>query len=292
MNKYFVTVLLCASCVFARADTRPVFNISKDLLVAQFDSKPDPDDLHAQAALGCMLIHKDYAGVNYYAVAGAYGIQKGPFLDSDTLFDMAFGDHWTDADDDWIGSVTGIAERVIPVLENGGKVWVQEAGQSNITADWIFEILKTVPAATVKANVIVVQHSQWNEKQTAKADLVYVKNTATYFAIDDGNAAVGADWGDRGPYTTLEYRSKDTKFLAQAKASSNEKAQQLWTEADRIIAAYYPDGYPHEWSYIHFGGVDYSDCVENWWILSDEIPGNDNDGFWAKYVMNEPPIAE
>ncbi|MGJ8641164.1 MAG: hypothetical protein ACSHYA_17370 [Opitutaceae bacterium] len=265
---------------------RPEFDQSKDLLLAQFDNKPDPDDLHSQAALGCMLMHEEYSKVNYFAVAGAYGVQNGPFLDSDTLFDLAFGDRWTDADEDWEGSVARIVAVVLPILQNGGKVWVQEAGQSNITADWIAVALKTISAATIKENVIVVQHSQWNEDKTAAEDLKYVKLKATYFALDDGNAADGADWGDRGPHSTPEYRSKDKKYMAQAKASPNKKAKVLWTEADRIIANYYPDGYPHTWSYIHFGGVDYSDCVENWWILNDTIPSRDNDGFWAKYVLN------
>ena len=199
---------------------------------------------------------------------------------------MAFGDQWTDADEDWDGSVAIIVELVTQILKGGGKVWVQEAGQSNITADWIAEILKVFPAATVKGNVIVVQHSQWNEDKTAADDLTYVKEKATYFALDDGNSAEGADWGDRGPYSTPEYRSKDKKYMAQAKASPNKKVRMLWAEAERIISAEYPDGYPHTWSYIHFGGVDYSDCVENWWILNDEVPGSNIDGFWEKYVLN------
>lgn len=282
-------IFLASAALTVFAQARPVFDPSKDLLLAQFDNKPDPDDIHSQAALACMLLHEDHSDVDYFAVAGAYGIQNGPFLDSDTLFGMAFGERWTDADEDWGGSVARIVEVVTPILNNGGKVWVQEAGQSNITADWIAELLKTVPAATVKENVIVVQHSQWNEDKTAADDLMFVKEKATYFALDDGNAADGVDWGDRGPYSTPEYRSKDTKYMAQAKASPNAKARKLWTEADRIIADYYPDGYPHTWSYIHFGGVDYSDCVENWWILQDAVPGNNNDGFWAKYVMSAAP---
>jgi hypothetical protein len=70
--------------LLSSAEARPFFNTNTDLLIAQFDSKPDTDDIHAQAALGCMLAHPSLAGVKYYAVAGAYGDQKrgAQFIDS------------------------------------------------------------------------------------------------------------------------------------------------------------------------------------------------------------------
>ncbi|NMH88778.1 CBM96 family carbohydrate-binding protein [Flavivirga algicola] len=289
-NKIFpiCMLVLLATCIQALAQ-RPFFNKNKDILIAQFDSKPDPDDIHAQAALGCMLAHPDLAGVNYFAVAGAVGIQGGQFIDSDALFNMAFGsNNWTDADANWSASVTRIKNKVIPVLQNGGKVWVQEAGQSNITADWIAQVLQTVSANTVKNNVIVVQHSNWNEDKTASSDLSYVKNKAKYFAIDDGNAPFGANWGDRGPWETPEYRSRASTWIAQAKSSVNPKAKQLWREADRVIDAMWPNGYPHDWSHIHYDGVDYSDCAENWWIFNIGDKANSNPKFWSRYVINTP----
>ncbi|REE00121.1 carbohydrate-binding protein [Marinoscillum furvescens] len=281
-----VLLLLISTALFAQ---RPYFNKNTDILIAQFDSKPDPDDIHAQAALGSMLAHSDLSGVNYYAVAGAVGTQNGTFIDSDALFDMAFGSgNWTDADANWWGSVTNITNKVVPILQNGGKVWVQEAGQSNITADWIYQVLQSVAASTVKSNVIVVQHSNWNEDHTAASDLNYVKDKATYFAIDDGNAPDGAGWGDRGPWSTPEYRSQSSTWMAQAKSSPNPIAKQLWTEADRVIDDMWPNGYPHDWSYIHYDGVDYSDCVENWWIFNIGADADSNSKFWARYVTNTP----
>ncbi len=281
-----LVIALIATCTLVDAIERPIFDKKKDILIAQFDSKPDPDDIHAQAALGCMLLHNDLKGVNYYAVAGAVGIQNGDFIDSGELFNMAFGKKWTDAHADWSGSVQNISDKAISILENGGKVWVQEAGQSNITADWIVEVLKTVPEATVKSNVIVVQHSKWNEDQTDATDLDYVKGKATYFALDDGNAPDGAEWGDRGPYSTPEYRSKDSKWILLAKTSPNKKAKKLWMEADRVITEKFPNKFPHEWSYIHYDGVDYSDCVENWWIFNIGDVADDNAKFWSRYLTN------
>ena len=48
------------------AQTTPnQFNKETDLFIAQFDSIPDPDDIMSQAAIGSLLAHPDYAGINY-----------------------------------------------------------------------------------------------------------------------------------------------------------------------------------------------------------------------------------
>lgn len=263
---------------------RPTFNRKKDLLLAQFDSKPDPDDVHAQAALGCMMLHPDLKGVNIYAVSGAIGEQKGLFLDSRELFNTIFAKRWTAANEDWDRAVADIVKVVTPIIKKGGKVWVQEAGQSNITADWVKVILESIPASTVKNNVIVVQHSNWNEKETNDDDLAYVKRMTTYFSIDDGNALPTEDWGDRGPYSTPAYRAKEANWIVLAKESSNKKAANMWRIADEIIDSYFPDGVEHKWSYLHYDGVDYSDCCENWWILQIGEKADSHEKFWARYV--------
>lgn len=283
--KTFLIVIFLVSFAFLASFARPTFDKKKDILIAQFDSKPDPDDIHAQAALGCMLLHKDLKGVNYYAVSGAVGIQNGKYIDSSELFNMVFGKKWTNAHSDWQGSVQNIASKAISILQNGGKVWVQEAGQSNITADWIEEVIKVVSPETVKTKVMVVQHSNWNEDQTDSTDLGYVKDKTTYFALDDGNAPTDGDWGDRGSYSTPEYRNKDSKWIELAKSSSNKKAKALWTEADRVITEMFPDGFKEEWSYITYNGVDYSDCVENWWIFEIGDRADDITKFWSRYVL-------
>ncbi len=285
--RILISALLLGSVLFAQDVERPYFNKESDLLLAQFDSKPDPDDLHAQAALGSMMLHPDLDGVKIYAVSGAIGKQEGLFLDSEKLFKLAFGRNWTAANECWNEAVQDIVKQVIPILQDGGKVWVQEAGQSNITADWVSDILKTISADVVKNNVIVVQHSNWNENETNVDDLVYVKKMTNYFSIDDGNAALDADWGDRGPYTTPEYRAPEASWIAEAKASPNKKARKMWIAADEIIDSYFPDGFQHKWSYLYTDGVDYSDCVENWWILNIGEKSDTNEKFWKRYVVNE-----
>jgi hypothetical protein len=274
---------------------RDVFDKSKDLLLAQFDSKPDADDIHAQAALGSMLAHADLAGVNYFAVAGAIGTQSGDFIDSRDLFSLAFGaenTYWTDAYADWAGSVTRIKTHVRTILDAGGKVWVQEAGQSNITADWIAALISDgVAEAVIKENVMVVQHSDWNESKTASADLAYVKEKANYIAIDDGNADAG-DYSSRayrGPETP-NYTSSSSSWLINAKSDSNTNTQTraLWIEADRIIDE---SGFSGSYSVIPGGGVDFSDCCENWWIFSMGSDADSVAAFWNRYVAEEQEIV-
>ncbi|WP_010523377.1 CBM96 family carbohydrate-binding protein [Aquimarina agarivorans] len=295
--KLFSSLLCATICCSAIKAQRPTFNKSKDVLIAQFDSKPDPDDIHAQAALGSMLAHNDFNGVNAYGVAGAIGKQGGKFIDSDQLFNLVFGpNNWTDADANWNASVTKIVNKVLPILNNGGKVWVQEAGQSDITADWVARIIPTVGANTVKRNVIVVQHSKWNQDQTTSSDLNYVRNRTNYFYIDDGNADFNESWGDHGPYQTPRYRARESKWITQAKNSANGKAKALWREADRIVDREYPNGVPYDWSWMKNDGVDFSDCTENWWIFNIGNKADNISKFWSRYVTNttgsnQNPIA-
>ncbi len=280
-----VALLLCVTLGnSAQASERPHFEKKSDLLLAQFDSKPDPDDIHAQAALGSMMLHPDLKGVKIYAVSGAIGVQKGLFIDSKELFNTAFGKRWTAANEDWDRAVSDIVKVVLPVIRKGGKVWVQEAGQSNITADWVKELLKSISAATIKERVIVVQHSNWNENMTAKDDLEYVKRMTTYFSIDDGNMEPTDEKGDRGPYTTPAYRAKDAKWIVLAKEARNAKVSKMWRLADEIVDLNFPDGVHHKWSYLHYDGVDYSDCCENWWILNIGEKADSHEKFWSRYV--------
>jgi len=156
------------------------FNKEKDLFIAQFDCIPDSDDVHSQAAVGCLLAHPDFKGVNYFAVAGAYGVQvrnkKFKYIDTEELMNVAFGTEALPAMNEqerlkarWVNAHGEISyekdeegrpihsaerlknltfakkvvlERVRPILEKGGRVFIMEAGQSDFTADWVEELLK------------------------------------------------------------------------------------------------------------------------------------------------------
>ncbi|AXT49578.1 T9SS C-terminal target domain-containing protein [Aquimarina sp. BL5] len=279
--------LVMYSVTFAQ---RPSFNKNKDILIACFDIKPDPDDIHAVAALGSMLVHPDLSGVNYFAVAGAYGSQGGSYLQSNSLFNLAFGNNWTDAHSNRSAAIAAITSKVTPILQNGGKVWVQEGGQSDVTADWLMPLINAnngINSTTTKNNVILVQHDDgFNEGQANQSKLNNVKANTRYFLLDDGNAGWTDSWGDHGPWSTPMYRNRSNSFVDNAKNSPNTVAKNLWTEADRLFNSYFPNGFPHDWSFFFTDGVDYSDCVENWWIFEIGTNADTHAKFWSRYVMN------
>lgn len=269
---------------------RPRFNLGNDLLVAQFDLLPDADDIHAIAALGSMLQHDDLQKVDYISVAGTTGIQTGAYLKANSLFNMAFGQqnlHWTDARADWQKSVLMIRERVKARLANGGKIWVQEAGQSDFTRDWVAALLKVgVHPSIIKNNVIVVQHSNWNEEKTTPEALAYVKNMTDYRAINDGNKAFKKyiRKNRRGEFTP-QYVDESPKWIQSAVSENNsyEIARKLWIEADRLIKS---SGFSAKYSVIPKGGVDFSDLVETWWTLELGQPAISVHAFWERYVTD------
>lgn len=269
------------------------FDKTKDILVAQFDNKPDADDIQAQAGFASIMMHPDAKDVNFYVVTGAYGKQVAKYIDSRSLLNMAFGIEnglWTDAHRDRAGSLARVKDKVKPILLSGGKVWVQEAGQSDVTLLWMNALLADgVPAETVKNNVIVVQHSIWNEQQASAGVLDAVKLKATYITIDDGNFDMGTGV-DRGP-NTPNYKSgttaTDLQYMKDAMATTNpnKAARDYWTEADKIIKA---SGFAESYSPIDEGGVDFSDDVEVWYILGLGDNASTIRKFWDRYVVNVP----
>lgn len=288
--KLVVLSVLAVTSVYSQEG----FNHSADVFIPQFDCKPDTDDLHSIAAVGSMLLHPDFAEVDCLAVAGAYGDQVGNrktgvaylYISSPYLFNLAFGAKgkgWVDADGDRDGAVVKVADKVEKVLLNGGKAWVMEAGQSNVTKLWVEMLLaRGVSSDVVKSNVIVVQHSKWNEGSTNPADLAYVQENTLYTAIDDGNAEprTRVDRGDDTP----DYSKEDIKgaWLNKLSESPNSKVVSMWKNASEVIAAVTTYDNP----IITKGGLDFSDVVEARWIFGDDVA--DIDAFWAKYIMNAP----
>ncbi|WP_016956573.1 hypothetical protein [Catenovulum agarivorans] len=269
---------------------RPSFNFEKDLLLAQFDLQPDADDVHAVAALGSMLADKDFANLNYFAVAGTTGIQGGKYVESNDLFELAFGQqnhNWTDAKRNWQSSVQAVASKAKAILKQGGQVWVQEAGQSDFTADWLKQLIDDgVDKNLIKKKVIVVQHSQWNEDKTTAEDLAYVKSVTNYQAIADGNKPKRKfDRNGRRGDVTPQYVDLQTKWLAAAVSPKNTKvkARNLWQLADKIVLN---SGFNAYHSTIPKGGVDFSDIVENWWIFELNNKANSVHAFWDRYVTD------
>ena len=181
---FFVLNLKCAA---QETGVRAHFDLNKDLLLAQFDCKTDVDDLHSVAALYSLLKNPAYETLNYFAVAGAYGIQKGLYVPPNSLFQKAFGDQWVDAHTNRKKASEKVFQSANKTLLQGGAIWIAEAGQSDFSALIIKKLLKENFPFSLKERIHIVQHSTWNEEVTSPKSLAFVKNKISYHKIPDGN---------------------------------------------------------------------------------------------------------
>ncbi|MGJ8677950.1 MAG: LamG domain-containing protein [Akkermansiaceae bacterium] len=359
MKKPTLISLLLALLFTSLVSANPTpFNQESDILIAQFDSIPDDDDIQSQAALASILAHPNYTGANYFCVSGAWGTQWNSnqfrfagftdyngFIDSSTLFDLAFGPEATEEDSAeeraasrWVNAHSDeslnlgiesqerldqlnfasdvVVEKVTPILEAGGRVWVMEAGQSDITADWLRK-LHILEVPNVTTNVIVVQHSSWNHNQTTTNDRNYISSgdNNQYIRIDSGNSGGNAtpNFKQNGQtnlaanYDALNTNTPliEQNYLTPAISTDNvnERTRAIWAEATRItseVSRYSlmtnngePDGNFIRTSVnstpIRTGGLDFSDTVEAMYIfdIHEEEDGfHSIEGFWEHFVIN------
>jgi len=230
------------------------FEIGVDLLLCNYDQKPDEDDIHAVAGLATLLRDSRFAGVDYHCTAGAYGKQGGTFINEPGLFNLAFGSQWANADSNWNGAVDAAFNRARTVLSAGGDIWVTEAGQSDFTADVVRKIRSELPNIDTGSRIHVVQHSDWNENQTTASDLSYVKSNTDYHKIDDGNSSNNSTPG---------LNTKDGSQWGRAK--SDPQVGAIWTEAEVAAKRWFGVNWDNE--NIKAGGMDFSDTVEPMWIF-------------------------
>lgn len=274
----------------AAQQPRAYFNKHSDILVSQFDLKPDADDIHAIAALGSMFAHEDMNNTNFIAVAGTYDKQSGEYINANTLLELAFGKenfNWVDAHHHRDNAITLVSNRVKAVLAQGGKAWVQEAGQSDFTRDWLEALLSAgIHPSVIKNNVIVVQHSDWNESKTNPEALARVKALTHYQPVSDGNKPrrIFDRKNRRGPVTPM-YVAEGNKWINAATSEENSFAvpKALWTLADSLIKGTEFDA---SYSVIPKGGVDFSDHAEIWWIFDQDHRTESVHAFWERYVTD------
>ncbi|WP_437368691.1 hypothetical protein [Maribacter litoralis] len=236
---------------------KPKFDISKDLLLVQLDCKTDIDDLHTAAGLATLLKHPNYKHLNYYAVAGTYGIQKGLYVPPNELMKLAFNENWADADANWEASVEKIAKLVSKTIKNGGDVWVAEAGQSDFTADWVKQLSHQNPSVKIKENIHVVQHNDWNESVTEPTKLKYTQTETDYHKIPDGNAVGNGTPG---------FKSKG-KVNWEAKIH-NDHLTEVWNTAIRLGNKYNGKDGRYLNKSVANDGLDFSDLSEVCYILN------------------------
>ncbi len=231
------------------------FNPDQDLFLPQFDSKTDVDDIQSIAAVGTILRDPSLAGINFHAVAGAYGIQEGLYVPAPELFSLAFGERWTNAHEHREQSLEEITQLVSETLTKGGHVWVAEAGQSDFTADWLKRVNGLDLSTSSKTHVHVVQHSAWNESMTSADKLAYVKQHADYQKIADGNAA-----GNGTPGFSLESGDLWERVV-------DDEVGDLWRLAREISDKYNGRDGRYKNEAIAAGGMDFSDTAETCWIF-------------------------
>src|SRR5512133_818213 len=147
------------------------FNKEKDLLLVQFDCKTDVDDVQSAAALATLLADSGFSGIKYHAVAGTYGIQEGLYVPPNELFQLAFGDNWSDAHENAENALRKVMTKITETLLNKGDIWIADAGQSDFTARLISALKAQMPEIIISQRIHVVQHSDWNEESTSPETL-------------------------------------------------------------------------------------------------------------------------
>ena len=247
-----------------------LFDTARDLLVANYDSKPDVDDLQAVAGLGSVLKHPDFACVDYIATSGAYGSQGGEYLVAPELFTLAFGDKWLDAHLQRGQTIDTLARRMRAAIERGGRVWVAEAGQSDLTAAAVEQLPREM-----WTSVHVVQHSYWNETMTSKEAMQTVVYNTRYHRVQDGN------FPDNG---SPAFNTKDGSHWAAL--LGDPVVGPIWAEAKRLSDYHNPKA-----AYVNpavaAGGLDFSDTVEIAYIFGfDDMAGVGD--FVERFANNRP----
>lgn len=256
----FITGIFFLFSVQSFAQTEknaPRINVVKDLLLVQYDCKTDVDDLHSVAAFRTILDH--ISNLNYYAVAGSYGIQEGLYVPPNELFELAFGKNWTDAHNNFNMAVSQVKKKVVATLKNGGEIWVAEAGQSDFTAAMLKAVQAELPDINTSQRIHVVQHSDWNENVTTPQLLELVKINTNYHKIPDGNMVGNGTPGFRTP-----------EFNQWNHFISDPSLAKIWQLAIDLGIKYNGKDGRYNNQAVAEGGLDFSDTSEVCWILGLE----------------------
>lgn len=258
--KIALVIAAClSSCVFqeaSAADRLGRFDRDKDLYLAHFDVKTDVDDVHSVAAVATMLADPRFSEVRYHAVAGAYGTQKGLYVPAEEVFELAFGEHWSDAHADFDKALDEVTRLSVETLNDGGSIWIADGGQSDFSAALVRNIQELTRDSDTKDRIHIVQHADWNEEVTTVEDLAFVKEFTNYHKIPSGNALGNGSPG---------FRSE--KAIDWQEHVNEAQLQEIWTTAIEIANRYNGvDGrYLNE--AIRLGGLDFSDTAETTWIF-------------------------
>ncbi|RDY61717.1 hypothetical protein [Flagellimonas nanhaiensis] len=272
-----VIIVIFTSCKNKSKEVEPTssetrFNIEKDLLLVQYDCKTDVDDLHSVAAFATLLSNPDYSKINYHAVAGTYGTQKGLYVPPNDLFQLSFGNNWTDAHNNVEAAVEKVKPLVKSALSQGGNIWIADAGQSDFSAHLIRAVQPELSEMDLAERIHIVQHSDWNEEVTSPESLKFVKQNIDYIKIPDGNSVGNGTPGFRSP-----------EFTAWEAELTNPELISIWKLAVDLGNTYNGKDGRYLNEAIEAGGLDFSDLSEVCWILDIENI-KDTDQFFSLYA--------
>lgn len=269
-----------------------LFQVSQDIFCPHFDTKPDLDDVHSQAAVGSVLTHPDLAGVDVFAVAGAYGQQGGTFVESFALMELAFPGNWTSTTGEgysWASAVEQSALRMAAAINRGGDVWIAEAGQSDFSYDAIQLVLANIEGIEPR-RFHIVQHSQWNEDVSDDGKLAWLKANIDYIRIDDGNFPNATpDFKTFPDWDTSKGDDPDGQLAGVEElwthVLSHPTVGPMWTEAKRLADQYNPVS-AYNNTAIEAGGFDFSDTAETCHIFGMGKPlVNDHVDFFNVFAQ-------
>ena len=233
-----------------------------DLLSLHYDNAPDRDDGHALVA-GRVLV--ETFGVRAMAVNGTHGHDlRGRFqTDSVPLFRLTWPDG-LDAFNDFDGSVAAAARMWSETISNGGTVYVAEGGPSGFTA----AVVRELPDAQ-RSSVTVVQHSDFNTRETLDSSLDFLQDVTNYIRIDDGNQPNNGT-------ADLETRSNTVGFIDAALSS-------IWAEQWQAAFDYLDPN----------NRLDFSDTVEALFILDVPLSRvSDTSDFADEFLRNTRQAVE
>ena len=256
MTNLLMIVVISFSCTSDPAELLGRFNVNKDLFLAQFDCKTDTDDIHSVAGVATMLNDTRFTKIKYHAVAGTYGIQEGLYVPADSVFEAAFGQHWSDAHANIDKALDEVSALAVNTLNTGGDLWIAEAGQSDFSASLVKRIKIALPSINTGSRIHIVQHSEWNENQTSPDDLAYVKEHTDYRKIPDGNVLAN---GSPGFY--------NESIVNWKKYISDSRLLDIWSKAIETANKYNGQEGRHNNPAIAKGGLDFSDVSETCWIF-------------------------
>ena len=235
------------------------FRIDSDLFIAHFDCKTDVDDLYSIAGVATILADSRLSNVKYHVVAGTYGIQEGLYVPANELFEIAFPGNWSDAHSNFDQALREETAVAINTLKNGGDIWIAEAGQSDFSAALIRNIKSLLSDVNTRSRINIVQHSDWNENNTAPHNLAYVKDNVSYHKIPDGNVT-----GNGSPGLKTDSIIKWQDYI------KNKKLVYIWKKAIEIAKKYNGKDNRYNNPAIAKNGMDFSDVSETCWIFGFE----------------------